>query len=161
MRTTWKSARTTWTFSVGLVGLLLSVPAPAQPLPVAKAPEDVGISSLRLERVHRQMQADVNAGRIPGAVLLVVRKGRIAAFDAIGFQDRGSKKPMPTDAIFRIASMSKPITSVAAMILAEQGKLDIGAPVAQYLPEFKNVQVGVEKVPPKRPMTVQDLLRHT
>jgi CubicO group peptidase (beta-lactamase class C family) len=68
---------------------------------------------------------------------------------------------MPKDAIFRIASMSKPITTVAAMILAEEGKLDIGAPVAQYLPEFKDVKVGVEKTPPKRPMTVQDLMRHT
>jgi len=68
---------------------------------------------------------------------------------------------MKNDSIFRIASMSKPITSVAIIILVEEGKLDIGAPVAQYLPEFKDVKVGLEGAPPKRPMTIQDLLRHT
>jgi CubicO group peptidase (beta-lactamase class C family) len=141
--------------------LLLAVAASSQPLPVANRPEDVGISSQRLERVRRQMKADVEAGRIPGAVLLIARNGKIATLDAAGFQDRHSQQPMKTGAIFRIASMSKPITSVAAMILAEEGKLDIGATVAQYLPEFKDVKVGVEKARPKRPMTVQDLLRHT
>jgi CubicO group peptidase (beta-lactamase class C family) len=81
--------------------------------------------------------------------------------EPFGYQVRKSSAQMKADAIFRIASMSKPITSVAAMILAEQGKLDIGAPVAQYLPEFKDVKVGIEKAAPKRPMTVQDLMRHT
>ena len=151
--------------SIGLLGVLLSAaalsPALAQPLPIAKRPEDVGISSQRLERVRRQMKADVESGRIPGAVLLIARNGRIAAFDAMGFRERKSQAAMKNDAIFRIASMSKPITSVAAMILAEEGKLDIGAPVAKYLPEFKEVRVGVEKAAPKRAMTVQDLLRHT
>jgi CubicO group peptidase (beta-lactamase class C family) len=132
-----------------------------QSLPVAGRPEDVGISSQRLERVRMQMQADVESGRIPGAVLLIARNGKIAALDAVGFQDRKAQKSMKTDSIFRIASMSKPITSVAIMMLAEEGKVDIGAPVAQYLPEFKDVRVGVEKAAPKRPMTVQDLLRHT
>jgi CubicO group peptidase (beta-lactamase class C family) len=132
-----------------------------QSLPVAKRPEDVGISSQRLEWVRGQMRTDVEKGRIPGAVLLVVRSGKIAEFGAVGFQERKSQTPMKKDSIFRIASMSKPITSTAIMILAEEGKLDIGAPVAQYLPEFKDVKVGVEKAAPKRPMTVQDLLRHT
>lgn len=140
---------------------LLSVAASSQPLPVTHRPEDVGVSSQRLERVRRQMKADVDAGRIPGAVLLVARNGKIAVLDAVGFQDRRSQQPMKSDAIFRIASMSKPITSVAAMVLAEEGKLDIGTSVAQYLPEFKDVKVGVEKAAPTRPMTVQDLLRHT
>jgi CubicO group peptidase (beta-lactamase class C family) len=144
-----------------LLCLLLSAAAFSQPLPLAKRPEDVGISSQRLERVRRQMKADVESGRIPGGVLLVARNGKIASLDAVGFQERRSQKPMRNDSIFRIASMTKPIVSVAAMILAEEGKLDIGAPVAQYLPEFKDVKVGVEKTAPKRPMTVQDLLRHT
>lgn len=128
---------------------------------MAGRPEDVGISSQRLERVRRQMKADVESGRIPGAVLLIARNGKIASLDALGYQERRSQTPMKADSIFRIASMSKPITSVAIMILAEEGKLDIGAPVAQYLPEFKEVKVGVDNAAPKRPMTVQDLLRHT
>ena len=107
------------------------------------------------------MQADVESRRIPGAVLLIARQGKIASLIAAGYQERRTETPMKADSIFRIASMSKPITSVAIMILAEEGKLDIGAPVAQYLPEFKDVTVGVEKAAPKRAMTVQDLLRHT
>ena len=142
-------------------GLLLPTAAVAQPLPRANRPEDVGISSERLERIRGRMQLDVENRRIPGAVLLIVRMGKIAALETLGFHDRAKKTPMAADSIFRVASMSKPITSVAAMILAEEGKLDIGAPVAQYLPEFKDVKVGIEKVAPKRPMTVQDLLRHT
>ena len=140
---------------------LLAAAAFGQALPVANRPEDVGISSQRLERIRRQMKADVEKGRIPGAVLLIARNGKIASLDTFGLQEQKSKVPMKSDAIFRIASMSKPITSVAIMILAEEGKLDIGAPVAQYLPEFREVKVGVEKALPKRAMTVQDLLRHT
>jgi|SRR5580658_1096836 CubicO group peptidase (beta-lactamase class C family) len=151
--------------SIGLLGILLSAAALAQPsshpLPAANRPEDLGISSQRLERIRRQMNADVEGGRIPGAVLLIARNGKIAALDVLGFQERKSHTPMQSDCIFRIASMSKPITSVAIMMLAEDGKLDIGAPVAQYLPEFREVKVGVEQAAPKRPMTVQDLLRHT
>jgi CubicO group peptidase (beta-lactamase class C family) len=107
------------------------------------------------------MQADVESQRIPGAVLLIARQGKIASLMPIGFQERRTKTAMQAKSIFRIASMSKPITSVAIMMLAEEGKLDIGAPVAQYLPEFKEVTVGVEKTAPKRPPTLQDLLRHT
>jgi len=144
-----------------LLCALLPAAALSQPLPSAKRAEDVGFSSSRLERLRGQMQADVESRRIPGAVLLIARQGKIASFMNLGFQDRRTTTPMKSDSIFRIASMSKPITSVAAMILAEEGKLDIGAPVAQYLPEFKDVTVGVEKAAPKRPMTVQDLMRHT
>ena len=134
---------------------VLAVGLAAQTLPHS------GFSSERMDLVRREMKGDVDSKRIPGAVLLIARNGRIASLDAAGFQDRRSQTAMKTDAIFRIASMSKPITSVAAMILAEEGKLDIAAPVAQYLPEFKDVKVGVEKVAPKRAMTVQDLMRHT
>ena len=148
-------------FITGIIGTLVPIALLAQPLPLAKRPEDVGVSAQRLGRVRQQMTADVESKLIPGSVLLIARNGKIAAMDALGFQDRKAQRPMKTDAIFRIASMSKPITTVAAMILAEEGKLDIGAPVAQYLPEFKDVKVGVERVTPKRVMTVQDLMRHT
>src|SRR5512135_3648545 len=102
--------RTVRISSIGLLGILLSAPAFSQPLPVAKSPEEVGISSQRFERLRRQMKADVDSRRIPGAVLLVARNGRIASLDTVGFQERRSQKPMRSDSIFRIASMSKPIT---------------------------------------------------
>ena len=156
-----KGMRITTTTSARLLCILFSTVALCQSIPPAKKPEDLGISTPRLDRLRNQMKADVENGSIPGAVILVARNGKTALFDAIGFQDRSSKKPMMNNSIFRIASMSKPITSVAIMILSEEGKLDIGAPVAQYLPEFKDAKVGVEKTAPKRPMTVQDLLRHT
>ena len=133
----------------------------AQPLPTASRPEDVGFSSQRLQRTSGVLNADVEAKRLPGAVLLIARDGKIAFYDSVGYQNRASQTPMRKDSIFRIASMSKPITTVAAMILAEENKLDVAAPVAQYLPEFKDVKVGTEGVAPKRPMTVQDLMRHT
>ena len=140
---------------------LLTAAALAQSLPMASRPEDVGFSTQRLDRMLQKMKTDIDNKRIPGAVLLIARNGKIASLNALGFQDRRAQTAMKTDAIFRIASMSKPITTVAAMILSEEGKLDIGAPVAQYLPEFKEVSVGVEHTAPKRPMTVQDLMRHT
>ena len=133
----------------------------AQPLPVSARPEDTGFSSKRLETTRGVLKADVEAKRLPGAVLLVARNGKVAFYDAVGYQDRASQMPMKKDSIFRVASMSKPITTVAAMILAEENKLDLAAPVAQYLPEFGNVKVGTEGAAPKRPMTVQDLMRHT
>ena len=128
---------------------------------MASRPEDVGFSSKRLETTKEVLKADVEAKRLPGAVLLMARNGKIAFFDVAGYQDRATQTPMKKDSIFRVASMSKPITTVAAMILAEENKLDVGAPVAQYLPEFKDVKVGPDGAAPKRPMTVQDLMRHT
>lgn len=149
-----------------------AVSASAQSLPKASQPEEVGFSSQRLERLTTTIQADVDNGIIPGAVILVARKGRVAYFKAIGFQDREKKTPMGTDAIFRIASMSKPITSVAIMMLVEEGKIQLFDPVSVYLPELKGLQVGVEKTdaagkpelvlePAQHEMTIQDLLRHT
>jgi CubicO group peptidase (beta-lactamase class C family) len=145
----------------------------AQNLPRASKPEDLGFSSERLNRITKLFQADIDKGAIPGTVLLISRDGKIAYFESLGFQDREKHLPMKPDAIFRIASMTKPIASVAVMILAEEGKIDLLAPVSQYLPEFKDLKVGVEKMDPAtgkptlsleaphRPMTVQDLLRHT
>ena len=142
-------------------GLLVCVAAFAQPLPIANRPEDAGFSSKRLDKTRQAIKANVENNQVPGAVLLLVRNGKIVTYDAIGYQDRAEKTAMKKDSIFRVASMSKPITTVAAMILAEENKLDVGAPVAQYLPEFKDVKVGLEGLALKRPMTVQDLMRHT
>src|SRR5579864_5174828 len=89
-------------------------------LPAASHPEDVGFSSKRLEKTRQAYKTDVENKTIPGAVLLIVRNGKVAAYDAIGFQERAAQKPMKKDSIFRVASMSKPITTVAAMILAEE-----------------------------------------
>ena len=145
----------------------------AQGLPEANKPEDLGFSSDRLKRVTDAFQSEVNKGAIPGAVVLIARNGKIAYFEAFGFQNRENKEPMKTDAIFRIASMSKPITSVAVMMLVEEGKIQLLDPVSRYLSEFKGVQVGLEKLntttgnseligePPRQEMTIQDLLRHT
>ena len=144
-----------------LLAVICAAASFAQPLPLIGHPEDAGFSSKRLEIATEVLKADVEAKRMPGGVLLLARNGKVVLYDALGFQDRTAGTPMRKDAIFRVASMSKPITTVAAMILAEEGKLDVGAPVAQYLPEFKDVKVGLEGAPPKRPMTVQDLMRHT
>ena len=145
----------------------------AQGLPKASTPEGVGFSSDRLKRVTDAFQSEVDKGAIPGAVVLIARNGKIAYFEAFGFRNRENKEPMKTDAIFRIASMSKPITSVAVMMLVEEGKIQLLDPVSRYLPEFKGVQVGVERLntttgnseligePPRQEMTIQDLLRHT
>ena len=147
--------------SLFLAGALYATAAFAQPLPMAKHPEDVGFSSQRLERTWQAYKTDVENKIIPGAVLLIVHNGKIVTYDAVGFQERAANTPMKKDSIFRVASMSKPITTVAAMVLVEENKLDLGAPVAQYLPEFKDVKVGADHVAPRRPMTVQDLMRHT
>ena len=130
-------------------------------LPKADRPQQLGLSSDRLERLSATFRDDVDRGLIPGAVLLIARSGQIGYAEAFGWRDREKQSPMGFDAIFRIASMTKPVTSVAAMMLAEEGKLQIAAPVADYLPELKDRTIGVERVRAKRTMTVQDLLRHT
>ncbi len=157
---------------VASLSLLTAVSAGADPLPRAK-PEEVGLSSARLDRIGQTLRADVERGRIPGAVVVVARKGRIAYAEAIGFRDKAAGTPMTADAIFRIASMTKPFTSVAAMMLYEEGRLFVSDPVSKHLPALGDRQVGVEKtdavtgktvfytVPADREMTVQDLLRHT
>jgi CubicO group peptidase (beta-lactamase class C family) len=130
-------------------------------LPKADRPKEVGLSAKRLARLSATFRQDVERNLIPGAVVMIARGGHIAYGEAFGWRDREAKAPMELDAIFRIASMTKPLTSVAAMILAEEGKLQIAAPVAEYLPELADRTVGAERVPAKRTMTVQDLLRHT
>lgn len=156
-----------------LICVVCSLSAFAQELPKLARPEDAGFSSERLSRITQFFQGEVDRGAIPGAVLLVSRNGKLVYRQAIGYQDRENKVSMKADTVFRIFSMTKPIATVAVMMLAEEGKIDVMAPVAQYLPEFKDVKVGVEKLDsatgkptlalenPVRPMTVQDLLRHT
>ena len=130
-------------------------------LPRAESPEQVGLSSERLGRITATVAADVERGAIPGAVLAIARGGRVAYAEAIGYRDKDAGADMQLDTIFRIASMTKPMVSVAAMQLAEEGRLDIGAPVAQYIPVIKEMTVGAGRAKAKRTMTVQDLLRHT
>ena len=155
-----------------LFAAALVTPALPQDLARAKAPEEVGLSSERLERLSSAFKAGVDKGEIPGAVVLIARKGKIAYFSEFGFRDREAGAPMTGDAIFRIASMTKPVTSLAVMMLAEEGKLQIAHPASRYLPEFKGLQVAAERngedgklelalEPARREMTVQDLLRHT
>jgi len=130
-------------------------------LPRAECPEQIGLSSARLERLSSVVRQDVERGLIPGAVLAIARGGRVGYAEAFGWRDREAAAPMTPDAIFRVASMTKPLTSVAAMMLTEEGRLEIAAPVANYLPEFAKLTVGIERRKAQRAMTVQDLLRHT
>ena len=162
-------------FLIALTCLGLFVPAGhafSASLPEAK-PEDVGMSSQRLERLTAMIQQAVDSGEIPGAVMMVARKGKLVYQRAFGMQDTPAGVPMRTDSIFRIFSMTKPVVSVGAMMLVEEGRLGLHEPISKYLPEFKEMKVAVEgydpvtgaatfsTTPAKRPITVQDLLRHT
>ena len=144
----------------------------AQGIASAGRAEEVGLSTQRLNRISERMKEGVAKGELPGAVVLVAREGKVAYLESFGVRDPASKDPMRSDAIFRIASMTKPFTSLAIMMLAEEGKLSIADPASKYLPEFTNLQVGSLKAgadgkpaiawePPRQAMTVQDLLRHT
>jgi CubicO group peptidase (beta-lactamase class C family) len=144
----------------------------AEGLPAAP-PEDVGFSAERLARIGAVLTAEIERGKFPGAVALVARKGRVAYFERFGLRDKATGAPMPTDALFRLYSMTKPWVSVAAMMLMEDGKLVLTDPVSRFLPPFAKLQVSVPKVDPtlgrvtyalvpaEREMTIQDLLRHT
>ena len=144
--------------------------AAAQSLPPA-APQELGFSPERLERISSWLRDDIAKGTIPGAVLMIVRHGKVAHFEAAGSLDADTKAPMTKDAIFRIYSMTKPIVSVAVMMLAEQGRIKLEDPIAKYIPSFKDMKVGVETsvdgkpklelVAARRPITIQDLLRHS
>jgi CubicO group peptidase (beta-lactamase class C family) len=134
--------------------------------------ETGGFSASRLDRLDAVLRDDANQGAIPGAVTLVTRDGAVAYHEAVGFADRKEQRPMPLDAIFRIASMTKPVTAVAALMLMEQGKVLLSDPVSRFLPELRDLKVGVEEVdaagrrhltlePCRRAMTVHDLMRHT
>jgi CubicO group peptidase (beta-lactamase class C family) len=161
---------------------ILALHTPLAPLPAARAaellpkadPASVGFSPDRLARIGARLKADSEAGIIPGAVVLIARQGKIAYFESFGLQDPQTKAPMTRDSIFRIYSMTKPIVTAAAMMQVEEGRYHIGDPVSRFIPSFGKVQVGVEKpaaeaggkptlelVPPRRPVSIQDLMRHT
>jgi CubicO group peptidase (beta-lactamase class C family) len=131
-------------------------------------PDDVGLSAERLERLREAFHGYVKDGRLAGAVALVARRGRVAFFEAFGHRDREAGAPMGRDAIFRIASQTKAVVSVAAMMLQEEGRLLLGDPVGRYLPEFAKTTVaapseggGYRVVDARRPITIRDLLTHT
>tara|TARA_R110002020_G_scaffold316999_1_gene532699 strand:+ start:74300 stop:75556 length:1257 start_codon:yes stop_codon:yes gene_type:complete len=146
---------------------LLPLSAFAEELPRAE-PGSLGLSAERLDQIDTAFQQRIDAGAFPGAVVLVARHGSIAHVSAMGARSEGGA-PMTEDTIFRIYSMTKPITSVVALSLVEEGKLDLSAPLQKYLPEFADMTVAtgrasdgtVETEPAKRPITVLDLMRHT
>jgi CubicO group peptidase (beta-lactamase class C family) len=149
--------------------------------PKTTKPERVGMSSERLARIHELMQRHIDAGHITGAVTAVSRRGKLVHFAAHGFSDPNTKTPMSTDAIFRMASSSKPVTGVAVLMLMEEGRVRLADPLSKYIPEFKNMKVAVPKsgkseqearrgsngkpdvdlVAANREITIEDLMTHT
>ena len=141
-------------------------------LGITKA-EDVGMSSERLRRIHPMIQGHIDAGDFSGAVTLVARKGKVVHFDAHGLADVEAKKPMTTGTLFRLASMTKPVTAVSILMLLEEGKLVLSDPVSKFVPEYKNPKVAVwnlpndpagagpHLMPAAREITIKDLLTNT
>ena len=166
-----------WILLAALSGALFVAGSPAwsqvnlslEPAP----PEQVGVSKEKLGRIHDVFQEHIADGKLPGTVVMVARKGKLIYVDAAGYQDKDEGKPMAPDAIFRIYSMTKPLVSVAAMMLVEDGKIELTDPVSKFFPAFKGQQVSVARadgefarttyttVPAEREIIVQDLLRHT
>ena len=161
--------------SIGLLSLVAAAPFGVHaetPAPMAGKPEDVGLSSAQLQRIEAVTRQNIEQGLMPGAAMLVVRRGKVAWVSVQGKRAPDSDDAMKIDTIFRIYSMTKPIVSLALMQLVEEGKLQVSDPVAKFLPEMGSMKVGTEVVgadgrttlhlaDPDRPMTVQDLLRHT
>lgn len=149
------------------VVLVAAPSARAQTLPRAR-PEAVGLSSERLKRLGVALNGYVKEEKLPGGVVLVARRGKVAYVEAFGQRDREAASPMREDSIFRIASQTKALVSVGVMLLQEEGRLLIGDPVGKHLPEFRETTVAVPKdgggyevVKAKRPVTIRDLLTHT
>ena len=171
--------------SAAIFGAALAAAPPG--VPATSKAEDVGMSTERLARIHDAVLKHIDAKDVSGAVSLVARRGKIVHFEAQGFADIDAKKPMMKDSIFRLASMSKPITAVAVMMMIEEGKIRLTDRVSQFIPEFKSMKVAVAKgttdkpvqmpgfgrggpppappefdlVAPTREITVRDLLTHT
>ena len=153
-----------------VVAVAIALPAlAADPLPRA-TPESVGMSSERLARIGAALRADIDKGRIPGAVVAIARKGKLVYFEAFGYLDKAAGTKMTTDAIFNIASMTKPMVTAGALMLYEEGRLPIDDPLSNYLPQFAKMRVAVmspdnsaiiDTVPAARQITIQDLMRHT
>ena len=158
--------------SLALLPAALAVAILSASSPTVK-PEDVGLSSERLQRISQMVQRRIAAGEIAGAVTIVARKGRVAHHSAQGVMDLASKQPMTPATMFRIASMTKPIVGVAIMMMVEEGKLHLADPISRYIPTFRDMKVGVMQpggergsalqfytVPAQREITVKDLLTH-
>jgi len=152
--------------------LFVAIPVCFAEGPVTTNPTEAGFTDAGLARIDAYLKNEIAENRIPGATMMIVRNGKTAYFNSFGVRDPATKAPMTPDSIFRIYSMSKPITTVAAMMLVEEGRLQLNDPLSKYIPAFANVKVGVEKkgedgamglemVPVKRPITIQDLMRHT
>jgi CubicO group peptidase (beta-lactamase class C family) len=158
--------------TIALVALFLVIPKAFAEGPIIEGSEQAGFSAVGLERIDAYIKNEIDQNKIPGAIMMIQRKGRTAYFKSFGVRDPATKEPMSPDTIFRIYSMSKPITTVAAMMLVEEGKLQLDDPLSKYIPAFADVKVGVERknedgtmgldlVPAKKPITIQDLMRHT
>ena len=168
--------------SIVLIGFLVANASTLSAEIRSAKPERVGMSSERLKRIDDIMQRHIDEGRITGAVTAVARRGRLVHYEAHGFADPLAKTPMPKDAIFRMASSSKPVTGVAILMLVEEGRVRLIDPVSRYIPEFKNMKVAIPKqgqteaearrgngnerpdvdlVAANREITIEDLLTHT
>ncbi len=154
--------RSAWFRYFVVLGVILTGRVESQGLPLAP-PGKAGFSVAGMARLDSAMLAYVAGGKLPGLVVAVAKGGRLAHWKAFGLRSVETKAPMEPNDLFRIYSMTKPITSAAAMILVDEGKVGLDDPVARYLPEFGEVKVWTRDglVPPRRPMTVRDLLRHT
>jgi CubicO group peptidase (beta-lactamase class C family) len=164
-------------FGAALIGAFLLVTSSARSdvgTSLTQAPaEQAGVSARKLERIREVLKSEIDQGKLPGTVVMIARKGKLIYSDALGFQDKSEGKAMSLDSVFRIYSMTKPLVSVAAMMLVEDGKVQLTDPVSKFLPAFKGQRVSVARadpefarmtytsVPADREMTVQDLLRHT
>ena len=164
-------------FQAALIGALVLAATAVRAdvgIQLTQAPaEQIGMSAKKLERIREVLKSEIDKGMLPGTVVMVARKGKLVYADAVGFQDKTAGKAMALDSIFRIYSMSKPLVSVAAMMLVEDGKIQLTDPVSKFLPAFKGQRVSVARadaefarmtytnVAADRDMTVQDLLRHT
>jgi len=146
-------------------------PSHPEPIP-SSTPQQSGFCTQRLKRISTGLQAEIAAGKLPGAVLAIARHGKLAFFEAFGYLDKQNNVPMRTDAVFSIASMTKPLVSVAALSLYEEGRLLVNEPVGRYLPQLAHMRVRTEaadanghnstgSIPAHRQVTIQDLMRHT
>src|SRR3981081_1845771 len=170
----WRTDGFTRRYSVGaaLALLILAIAIGRPNSAESPPPVPKGFSRAKLERVGDYIRNEIATGKIPGAIILIQQHGKPVYFESLGVRNVATKLPMTADTIFRLYSMSKPITSVAAMMLVEDGRLKLDDPVSRYIPAFADIKVGVEKPgddgkpapalePLDRPITIEDLLRHT
>ena len=152
-------------FAVGIVFLAMTVFAPAVYADIGTVdPASIGLNPDKLEEVRQALQKDIADGKVPGAVMLIARKGKVGFYEAAGTQGPEDKRPMTSKTIFRIYSMSKPIVSVAAMTLVEEGRLGLEEPLETYIPFFASPNVlefGAKARPASKSITILDLMRHT